>query len=212
MLRSIVLLSVVLAGCANSIPPGDPAERAKYTWLEPKGWDNRSFPFPLYFSDQVKHAGVEELRLSPGFFKLGSPENWSYAFAWWLTDARPVNEDTLREDLPKYYRGLCATDGPKALKLEPSHYSARVLASSEADPSAHRLQPGYATYRAQVDSYECLSETTRGEPITLAFRVRTFGCPNDQRRVALFAISPQPDTHPIWRTLMELVDTFRCDG
>ena len=88
-----------LIGCATKPDREIAQERKSFYWPEPKGWHNRSFEFLLYLSSEVKHEGHEELRLTPGFFKQKSPELWSYAFGWWLKDDRPVNIETLSEDL-----------------------------------------------------------------------------------------------------------------
>lgn len=212
MRRLIVALIVGLSliGCATKPDREIAQERKSFYWPEPKGWDNRSFEFPLYLSSEVKHEGHEELRLTPGFFKQRSPELWSYAFGWWLKDDRPVNIETLSEDLVTYYRGLCAVDGPKALKLDPAHYRARVT----LDPSAHATplmkNLNYQAFLAEVDSYECLSDKPSGAPLVLQFRVKTFRCGEQNRNVALFAISPKPNSDPIWTTLDNLVNQFRC--
>lgn len=206
------LLFVFVASCAGLTPTKMDVERKKFSWDEPKGWENYGFPFPLYLSGEVKHEGHEELRLMPGFFNHESSELWSYAFAWWLKDARPVNLETLTQDLPTYYRGLCATDGTKPLKLDPRRYAARV--KQDAAPGASTLTqlPHYQAYRAEVDMYECLSKTAKGEPIVLNFRIQTFTCGEQQRRVALFAISPKSDDDLIWKTLSNLTNSFRCGG
>jgi hypothetical protein len=207
---SFLFAGLILSGCATVAEREIANEKQNFSWLEPKGWQNYAFAFPLYLSSEVMHEGHEELRLPPGFFKPESPEFWSYAFAWWLKDTRPVDIETLTEDLPKYYRGLCATDGPKTLKLDPARYRTRVT----LDPSA-RVAPlakykNFNAYLAEVDTYECLSEKATGAPMVLKFRIKTFRCEEQNRNVALFAISPKDNLDPIWATLDNLVNQFRC--
>ncbi len=207
-----MLIFALLAGCAALKPTQMDRERTKFFWDEPKGWENYGFPFPLYLSNEVKHEGHEELRLMPGFFNHDSQELWSYGFAWWLKDARPVNLETLSDDLPKYYRGLCAVDGVKTLKLDSARYVARIKLDSPTPQSPLANMPDYQAFRAEVDSYECLSKTAKGESIVLNFRIQSFTCSDPQRRVALFAISPKPDDDPIWKILSNLTHSFRCVG
>ena len=112
--------------------------------------------------------------------------------------------------LETYYRGLCAVDGPKTLKLVPARYCARVT----LDPSAHATplmkNQNYQAFLTEVDSHECLSEKTSGAPLVLQLRVKIFRCGEQNRNVALFAISPKPNSDPIWTTLDNLVNQFRC--
>ena len=206
----VALISVFLAGCMTTAEREMAHERKSFSWPEPNGWENSRFEFPLYITDEVKHAGHEELRLTPGFFKLESPALWSYAFAWWLKDDRPVNIETLSDDLVKYYRGLCAVDGPKTLKLDPARYRARVTMDPSARATPLMKYPNYQAFLAEVETYECLSEKAVGAPLVLQFRIKTFRCGEQNRNVALFAISPKPDTAPVWNTLTKLTNQFRC--
>jgi hypothetical protein len=63
---------------------------------------------------------------------------------------------------------------------------------------------------AEVDTYECLSEKAIGAPMVLKFRIKTFNCNEQNRNVALFAISPKPNSDAVWNTLDGLVNQFRC--
>ena len=192
-----VIIALWMAGCATQAQRDMAQERKNFFWPEPKGWDNRRFEFPLYFTAEVKRRGHEELRLMPGFFKIESPELWSYAFAWWLKDERPVNLETLSEDLSKYYRGLCAVEGPKTLKLDPARYRTRVTMDPAVNVTPLTINQNYQAFLAEVETYECLSEKATGVPLVLKFHIKTFSCSEQNRRVALFAVSPKSDGAPI---------------
>ncbi len=206
----VVVAALALLGCATKAEREISQERKNFFWPEPKDWRNFAFEFPLYLSSQVKHEGHEELRLPPGFFKPDSPQLWGYAFGWWLKDSRPVNIETLTEDLPIYYRGLCATDGPKTLKLDPARYRARVILDPATQANPLLKYANYQAFLAEVDSYECLSEKASDAPLVLRFHIKTFRCEEQNRNVALFAISPKENSDPIWSTLDDLVFQFRC--
>jgi hypothetical protein len=79
---------------------------AKPSWPVPDGWGREQIMFPLEFSPSLNHRGMEELRFAPGFLKDGSPNRWSYAFAWDLTDEADLDAATLAAELTTYFRGL----------------------------------------------------------------------------------------------------------
>ncbi len=79
---------------------------AKPPWPVPDGWGREQIMFPLEFSPSLNHRGMEELRFPPGFLKDGSPNRWSYAFAWDLTEEADLDATTLAAELTTYFRGL----------------------------------------------------------------------------------------------------------
>lgn len=83
-------------------------------WPIPEGWKSETIPFPLEFAPSLAHRGVEELRFPPGFLKADSPNRWSYAFEWDITDEADLDAATLAAELTAYFRGLLvAVDGDK---------------------------------------------------------------------------------------------------
>ncbi len=106
-MRALVL--VVALGC-GSAPQAKPA----VAWPVPAGWKSETIPFPLDFAPSLAHRGVEELRFPPGFLTPESPNRWSYAFEWRITDAADLDAVALGAELTAYFRGLLvAVDGDK---------------------------------------------------------------------------------------------------
>lgn len=123
-------LLLVLVGCG--------AQRAAQPWTLPEGWKREEIPFPLGFAPTLAHQGVEELRFPPGFSKPGSPNHWSYAFEWKLTDPAVLDAATLGAELETYFRGLLvAVDGDRH-RFDPHEITARTVASGDGfSVSAH---------------------------------------------------------------------------
>jgi hypothetical protein len=132
------VLLVIAMGCGNSssapvapvekptpVAPSDAA--AAPAWHVPEGWGRETIPFPLEFAPSLAHTGVEELRFAPGFLKEGSPNRWSYAFEWNITDAADLDAPALAAELTAYFRGLLVSvDGDKK-RIDP----AAITASAE---------------------------------------------------------------------------------
>lgn len=123
-------LVLVLAGCG--------AKAAPQPWTMPDGWKREEIPFPLEFAPTLPHQGVEELRFPPGFSKPDSPNHWSYAFEWKLTDPAVLDAAALGGELEAYFRGLLrAVDGDRH-RFDPAEITVRSTASGDGfSLSAH---------------------------------------------------------------------------
>jgi|GEM_PF-2964404 len=89
-------------------------------WPVPDGWGREQILFPLEFAPSLNHRGMEELRFSPGFLKAGSPNRWSYAFQWDLTDAAELDAAALAAELTAYFRGLLVEVDGDRKRFDPS--------------------------------------------------------------------------------------------
>jgi hypothetical protein len=167
----------------------------------PAGWRSETIPFPLGFAPTLPYAGVEELRFSPGMFTADSDEFWTYAFVWWLHGDVAFDAATLNADLAAYFSGLSLAV-EKRESFTPQD-AAAVARLSPAD-SAER---GVARWVGPVSVYDAFATHARVE---LNLDVRVFRCAAQDRTVALFTVSPQPDGHAVWKQLAALRDVFRC--
>ncbi len=160
-------------------------------WPEPPGWKSESFPFPLAFAKGVARRGHEEARFPPGFMKKDSPEFWSYVFAWFLEDDRPLDAPRLSIDLVAYYDGLDDDVGDTTNMKPPEHTSTVV--------DLHDDLTGVIT------TWDVF---LTGAQIHLHARIAVRAC--GAHHVAVFELSPAPADAAIWRDLDALAAAAPC--
>ncbi|HEY2029781.1 MAG TPA: hypothetical protein VGH20_11295 [Myxococcales bacterium] len=189
VLALVVAASVAGSSAAASADAGAPPSAdspAHFRWAVPDGWRTETIPFPLDFAPALKHRGFEELRFSPGMFKPGAPDFWSYAFVWWLEDERAPNN--LASDLTTYFRGLC-----------------REVAKGKFDLDLSRIKTRLDGAAGRIDSYDCFKT---GKPIVLELHVISKRCGNDT--ALAIALSPADRSAPIWTSLNDLTSKVTC--
>jgi hypothetical protein len=193
-------LTIVMLFCVGARVEGA-GEKPSFTWPVPEGWKAETIPFPLDFAPQVHHAGVEELRFSPGFANPDAPDNWTYAFAWILEDDATFTEATLAEEMTAYFKGLSMAVGSKKFDFDPKHFTAHFQARPAASDSKAR------EYTGTVETYDCFRT---GKSITLHLLVRPIACQGGRQRALLVAISRLEDDDKTWPGLRHLLDDFKC--
>ncbi len=164
--RPCVLLIVALglgAQDAKPAPAQKPiqasAQAPAPAWPVPPGWGHETIPFPLDFAPELKHQGVEELRFMPGFFDPASPNRWSYAFLWKLSDAELPSRAQLESELVLYFKGLCTEVGGKKFKMDPTRFASTLS------------QKDRGTFEGRADLYDAFKT---GEPISLRLEIRAW--------------------------------------
>lgn len=182
---------LVLALISILAAPVD-AKPVPFVWEVPAGWRTETIPFPLPFAPALKHRGLEELRFSPGMFKPGAADFWSYGFVWWLEDEQAPTAAALEQELPVYFRGLSETVGKDKYKFDPKRFK------------AHFRQEGDSIV-GQIDGYDAF---TSGEPIALNARFTPVRC--GKNTALAVAISPADFKAPIWTQLNALTAKVHC--
>jgi hypothetical protein len=210
----VIASAVALGACgASTVQPAPAPTRAPppssasahvaeegVVWSLPAGWKREVIPFPLEFALELAYRGKEVLRFAPRFFDAASPTYFSYAFAWVLDGAPPLDAPTLEADLARYFAGLCREVGGKKFQFDAARFRAH-LAPSEARRAGARALHG------TVDTYDPFGD---GRPLTLHVEVEIVDCPGGGPRVALFAASPADAGAPVWNELNSRVADLRC--
>jgi hypothetical protein len=193
-----LLLAAVWSGAAQ--PPSTASDDG-FSWPVPAGWRKETIPFPLEFAPDLPHKGVEELRFGPGFSHPQEADFWSYDFVWRLDDESVVDEKTLADELTRYFRGLNMTVGGKKYGFDKDRFKSSVAAVPAPTGSSA------AAFRGRVESYDAFAT---GKAIVLNIEISRETCPDERRRFVSFAISPQAEDAPIWKSLREETAAFRC--
>jgi len=186
------LVAMLLVACTRN-GGGDAAETPRFSWPVPAGWRSETIPFPLEFAPTIPHRGVEELRFAPGFFDPQAPGYWTYAFAWVVTDQRPLDMASLSGELTTYFRGLTSAVAKEKKDLLPI----------DLDRIEARVGPDG---RGTVHTFDAFGD---GRPIDLDVAVAVRSCGTGGRAVLVSAARRgQPPLAP--SSVVYVVRSFRC--
>jgi len=202
-MRQNLLLFVTLAFASRVLAQTEPPKpEIPFVMPTPEGWRTETIPFPIGFAPELPYKGLEELRFSPGMFKPGSEDFWTYAFVFWLEGEVPLTAERLNSNLKTYLEGLSRVVEEKNEKFDPK--AATVTARLK---EAKATKDGQRHFEGKVEAYEPFKTHKRQ---ILNVRVDVFQCPAQGRTVAFFQVSPQPTKHQVWETLKRIRDGFRC--
>ena len=151
----------------------------------------------IFKAEDIANLGartlLELLRFAPGFFQPEAPGYWTYAFAWVVTDQRPVDPPTLAGELTAYFRGLTrAVAGDK--KDLPALDLARIEARLSADG------------RGTAHTFDAFGD---GRPVDLDLVVIVQPCGSG---TAILVAAERRGHPPLSPTPTEVLRTFRCDS
>jgi hypothetical protein len=202
-MRQNLLLFITLAFATDALAQtAPPKPEIPFVMPIPEGWRTETIPFPLGFAPELPYKGLEELRFSPGMFKPGSEDFWTYAFVFWLEGEVPWTAERLNSDLKTYLEGLSRAVEAKNEKFDPK---AATVTARLKETKASKDGPQH--FEGKVEAYDPFKTHQRQ---TLNMRGNVFRCPAQGRTVVFFQISPQLETHKVWQTLKQIRDGFRC--
>ncbi len=188
----IVLLLASSGAAAQEVPS------VPFHMPQPDGWRTETIPFPLEFAPDLDYKGIEELRFAPGMFDAEAEDYWSYAFVWWLPEETQISAIRLEKDLKTYFRGLAsAVAADREFDTGNPKHEVQIRRQSE-EPEV------YVGFVQTFDSF-----VTR-DAVFLMLRGVVRHCTSSQRVAVLFTVSPQPESHQVWKDLGTIRDGFRC--
>jgi hypothetical protein len=174
---------------------------APYYLPLPKDWGIERFLVPISFAPQILYTGVEDIRFTPGWANVKSDEYWTYAFLWYLDGSVKTNKKIIAGNLKAYYTGLFTvnSDSTKvaALKLKP------VITAFKKVPTA---KGDIKTFSGTIEMIDYMQQ----EPITLNCIAHLKSCPDEDKSVLFYELSPKPFTHNNWLLLNQLWVDFKC--
>lgn len=183
----VVLLAGILIACdgstevpnANETAPAKPAIPSDLA----DRWRSEIIELPSEFAPGLPR-GVEELRFAPGMYKEEAEDYWSYVFVLRFEE-KIEGRARLKELLDQYYTGLI-TAVAKSREISLDRPAARIEVTALDD----------RRYRADVDLVDAF---VTGKPLIVTMDVRLKD--GKSGTDVLAAVSPQPRTHDIWRSL-----------
>jgi len=176
-----------------------------FVFNTPKNWRSERIPFPLSFAPTIKHKGFEELRFAPGMFKLKDETYFTYVFLMWLEGKPKINAATLKDDLTKYYKGLCKVVAEsRKLKLDLSKISLDVYLIRKR---VKRFNHSVAAFQAEIDWYDPF---VTGKPLRLYFEIEVWECDKTNHYAIFACTSPKDRDHKLWKQLRKIMSDFHC--
>jgi hypothetical protein len=174
---------------------------APYNLPVPKDWTIERFLIPISFAPQISYKGVEDIRFTPGWAKVKSDEYWTYAFLWYLDAPPKTDAKIIAENLKAYYTGLIRSNTDSARiateKIIPVITSFKKTLTDKGD---------LETYTGTIEMLDYMQR----KPITLNCIVHLKACPEDNKTILFYELSPKAFTHNNWLSLNQLWLDFKC--
>jgi hypothetical protein len=172
---------------------------APYHLSIPAGWTTEHFSLPPEFAPKITFQGVEDIRFAPGWGDSKSEEHWTYSFLWWLDGSPKVDASILQANLKAYYEGLVSGNiaGVPANKLVPTTVNVKKAATAPGD---------LETFNASISMFDYHTQ----QPMTLNCLVHIKECKDQKHTAIYFELSPKPFTHPVWKKMTLVGDSFSC--
>lgn len=147
------------------------------------GWSSEEFALPPGFAPSLP-VGTESLRFAPGWNKPEAEGFWSYAFVMRIEEPKP---DAERVDLllETYYNGLLKmfAEGKHDVGAAPARVELKQVAAGR-----------YVATMRTIDAFATF------KPIEIRILVDTVAV-SPTRSSLRIQLSPQPASHPIWKSL-----------
>ncbi len=196
-INKIAPLVILTVGLGTALTPAYSQEDAiGVTMPIPEGWRTETIPFPLSFAPDLPYVGVEELRFSPGMFDAESEQFWTYAFVWWVNANGPHDVESLAKYLENYFQGLAVSVAEsKEFEVGKADFTSALEANDDGSFQGHAN-----TFDAFVT----------GESVRLNIHGRAWTCPDTERMIVFFALSPQAPDHAVWNDLTAIREGIEC--
>lgn len=175
---------------------------APYHLSIPKDWGVERFLIPISFAPQISYKGVEDIRFTPGWGNVNSDEYWTYAFLWYLDGSPKTDAKIIADNLKAYYTGLININ--RENYKVPIEKLIPVLTSFKEGIQAHNRD--LITYSGTIEMLDYMQQ----QPITLNCRVHQIRCPEENKTILFYELSPKPFTHKNWQSLNQLWLDFKC--
>lgn len=167
----------------------------------PEGWGGESIQLPPGFAPDMKLKGVEHIRFAPGMMQPNSDSFFCYAFVFELDRTPALSETVIKDEILKYYRGLCkAVLRGATPELDPAKFEFDMM---KVDPSSEKSSASRADHIGKLVWVEPFA--TR-KTQTLHMEIRTWS--KDDQNVMFVAVSPQDRDAKIWTQLRTIRNDY----
>ncbi len=158
-------------------------------------WIEERIDFPFSFAPKLKYEGYEELRFKKNWNDSTSQDFWTYVIVWEIESVGEWDEKRISEAVDIYYDGLMGLDAPD------------LTEEMKSKKTISLFLPYKDGYRGKIMTYDGFF--TR-QPLTFYATINAHSCPDTNKDIIRYEISPQPFTHPIWDSFSEIVINSPC--
>ena len=168
----------------------------------PDGWAGETIELPPGFAPDMKLKGSEHIRFAPGMMKPDSGSFFSYAFVFELQPKPDLEEDVVKDEFLKYYRGLCkAVLNGKLPDVDPSQFTLELQrVKSDTKPGSGDAPMVY------TGTLEWVEPFATKKPQKLNLEIRTWS--RNDRNYIFACVSPQKWDAAIWKQLHAIRDDY----
>lgn len=198
MTRNHYCSAILLAAAIFLCPAIASAQIAAKVEIEtPEGWRTETLKLPTGFARDMKLTGFEEVRFSPGMFRSDADDFFTYCFVFCLPNQTPPDQETLTEELLKYYRGLAvAVTAKSGVDVKPDSFTLKLTPVKDSKTRSRAvmtwIEP-FVTVKLQTLNLEI--ESVIDESID--------GC------LLKIAVSPKPHDAELWKQMRRLLKDAR---
>jgi len=181
---------LLLNGCNSENP-------SKNRLLAPTDWRGEILEFPLKFASILPYSGIEYVRFAPDWGKNGAQNYFSYVFLWEIDQNPKLSSEKLESEMEIYFDGLMNLVSKMNLKLLKKIPETKAFFEKVND----------SLYVGKIITYDAF--TTKKEVRLHAMVTHEF-CSKTNKYLVLFNISPQKNSHPIWKKMQKITFDGEC--
>jgi hypothetical protein len=164
----------------------------------PDNWQGEIIPFPLGFAQEIDFEGFEDLRFSPGWNDPNSQEFWTYMFVWYVEKVSPMTESKLTEYFNLYYDGLMGIDDNNRDTTNSNQLDKTICLFVKTDEGFDGKMRTYDRFFTK-------------DYITLNIKVKESFCPETNKQIIRFDISPKDFDHEVWGIFDDVSLKVKCN-
>lgn len=174
---------------------------APYNLPIPQDWTIERFLIPISFATQIPYKGVEDIRFTPDWGNVKSDEYWTYAFLWYLDGSPKVDAKIIADNLKDYYTGL--------IEINRESHKVTVEKPIPVMTNFKETQADKGDLKTFTGTIEML-DYMQQKPITLHCIAHLKSCPEENKTILFYELSPKPLKHKNWQSLNQLWLDFKC--
>ena len=164
----------------------------------PDGWRSEIIPFPLSFAPEIEFEGIEEIQFAPGWSDSESDEFWAYSFVWYIEKQSPMTAQVLTESFNYYYDGLMTAVAENQKESDsPVQFDQTLCLFIKTNE-------GFTGKMRVFDAF------FKKDYIILNILVTESFCPQKNKQMVLFHISPKSFDNDVWQIFKAVELKVNC--
>jgi hypothetical protein len=157
-------------------------------------WGKEIIHFPIEWAPKLTFKGFEELRFAPEWNNKESEGFWTLVMAWEVESSISLTEEAILFNFEHYFDAL----------MKPNHWATTfptptlLLLETTNKDHLRKDDDNITTYKGKLKVFDGFHT---GEMISLHIIAEVYFCPDKNKSIILFRLSPQNTSAPIWKQL-----------